>query len=179
LKKCRWCTHLRDRPPRAGEYLEIRLTVRGGLRPRVEDGGRAVSFLNEAGKAVVNYAGLKVWDADRRSLGAHFQAETNLLRPVVDDRGARYPLTIDPTVQQAYLKASNAAATDFFGRSVAVSGDTVVVSAILEDSNATGVNGDQTNNSAPGSGASFPLNGRRELCGGTHRAWPDHLDLWR
>jgi uncharacterized protein (TIGR03437 family) len=144
-----------ERPPGSGEHLEIRLAVRGGLRPRVEDGGRAVSFLNEAGKAVVNYAGLKVWDADGRSLGAHFQAETNLLRLVVDDRGARYPLTIDPTAQQAYLKASNAGATDFFGRSVAVSGDTVVVSAILEDSNATGVNGDQTNNSNRESGAVY------------------------
>ena len=35
-----------------------------------------------------------------------------------------------------------------FGCSVAVSGDTVVVGATREDSNATGVNGDQSNNSA-------------------------------
>ena len=32
--------------------------------------------------------------------------------------------------------------------SVAVSGDTVVVGALGEDSNATGVNGNQSNNSA-------------------------------
>ncbi len=144
-----------ERPPGSGEHFEIRLAVRGGLRPRVEDGRRAVSFLNAGGRTVVNYAGLEVWDADGRSLGAHFQAETNLLCLVVDDRAARYPLTIDPTAQQAYLKASHAGATDFFGRSVAVSGDTVVVSAILEDSNATGVNGDQTNNSLLNSGAVY------------------------
>jgi hypothetical protein len=42
--------------------------------------------------------------------------------------------------QQAYLKAGNAAADDRFGTSVAVSGDTVVVGAYLEDSSTTGVN---------------------------------------
>jgi len=57
--------------------------------------------------------------------------------------------------QQAYLKASNTDAGDAFGISVAVSGDTVVVGAIGESSNATGVNGDQTDNSAPGAGAAY------------------------
>ncbi|MCB9853071.1 MAG: hypothetical protein H6819_08245 [Phycisphaerales bacterium] len=57
--------------------------------------------------------------------------------------------------QQAYLKASNTNEQDQFGRSVAISGDTVLVSAIGEDSNATGVNGDQANNSAGFSGAAY------------------------
>ena len=42
-----------------------------------------------------------------------------------------------------------------FGVSVAVSGDTVVVGAISESSNATGVNGDQTDNSALDAGAAY------------------------
>ena len=57
--------------------------------------------------------------------------------------------------QQAYLKASNTEANDAFGWSVSVSGDTVVVSAVGEDSNATGVNGDQNNNSASQSGVAY------------------------
>ncbi len=57
--------------------------------------------------------------------------------------------------QQAYLKASNTGAGDAFGWSVAVSGDTVVVGAVVEDSNATGVNGNQANNSAGDSGAAY------------------------
>ena len=57
--------------------------------------------------------------------------------------------------QQAYLKASNTDAGDFFGDSVAVSGDTVVVGVARESSSATGVNGDQTNNSAVSSGAAY------------------------
>jgi len=57
--------------------------------------------------------------------------------------------------QQAYLKASNTGAYDWFGRSVAISGDTVVVGAFQEDSDATGVNGNATNNSATDSGAAY------------------------
>ena len=41
--------------------------------------------------------------------------------------------------QQAYLKASNTGADDNFGASVAVSGNTLVVGAISEDSGATGM----------------------------------------
>ncbi|MBI2928237.1 MAG: FG-GAP repeat protein [Verrucomicrobia bacterium] len=57
--------------------------------------------------------------------------------------------------QQAYLKASNTGAHDEFGRSVAVSGDTLVVGANRESSNGTGVNGNQVDNSASGSGAAY------------------------
>ena len=57
--------------------------------------------------------------------------------------------------QQAYLKASNPGVGDLFGYSVAVSGDTVVVGALYEDSNATGVNGSQGDNSAGSSGAAY------------------------
>ncbi len=56
--------------------------------------------------------------------------------------------------QQAYLKASNAQAGDEFGFRVALAGDTIAVSARNEDSNATGINGDQSDNSASNSGSS-------------------------
>jgi len=57
--------------------------------------------------------------------------------------------------QQAYLKASNTDPDDFFGSSVAISGDTVVVGAPGESSGATGVNGDGADNSAGRSGAVY------------------------
>ena len=57
--------------------------------------------------------------------------------------------------QQAYLKASNTDGTDWFGYFVAISGDTLVVSAPREESNATGVNGDQSDNSGNYSGAAY------------------------
>ena len=47
--------------------------------------------------------------------------------------------------QRNYVKASNAGAEDWFGDAVALSGDTLAVGAIFEDSAATGINGDQSN----------------------------------
>jgi hypothetical protein len=71
--------------------------------------------------------------------------------------GAAYVFTRTAGIwsQQAYLKASNTGTADLFGCSVSISGDTIVVGASGEDSNATGVNGDQTNNSAGWSGAAY------------------------
>jgi hypothetical protein len=74
-----------------------------------------------------------------------------------EDSGAAYAFTRDGTqwTQQAYLKASNNDILDQFGFSVAISGDTAVVGADLEDSSATGINGDQDDNSAINAGAAY------------------------
>jgi hypothetical protein len=194
---------VRQRDP-GSERLELRLGVRGGLWPRASSDGSAVAFLDDSAAAVVNYAGLKAWDADGHVLPARMETFGKEVRLLVDDRGARYPVTIDPIAQQAYLKASNtrpgdqhfgvAVAVsgdtavvgahqeeaayvftrsagvwsqqahlkasnpwfgDEFGRSVAVSGETIVVGAYRESSSATGVNGNQSNNDAPWSGAAY------------------------
>jgi hypothetical protein len=70
------------------------------------------------------------------------------------DSGAVYVFTRTGVIwtQQAYLKASNAETGDFFGSSLALSGDTLVVGTGQEGSNATGVGGNQADNSAAGSG---------------------------
>jgi len=82
-----------------------------------------------------------------------------------DDRSASYSGAayvfsrndIGAWAQQAYIKASNTDANDAFGRSLAISGDglTLVVGANREGSSATGVDGDQSDNSLTGSGAVY------------------------
>jgi hypothetical protein len=57
--------------------------------------------------------------------------------------------------QDAYVKASNTGAGDRFGDPMALDGDTMVVGAPDEDSNASGVDGDQAADSAAGSGAAY------------------------
>lgn len=57
--------------------------------------------------------------------------------------------------QQAFVKASNTGSFDSFGTSVALSGDTLAVGAPSEASDATGVNGDQSNDNKPASGAVY------------------------
>src|SRR5690606_37117339 len=59
-------------------------------------------------------------------------------------------------LQQAYVKASNTAASDYFGASVALSSDgrTLAVGAYGEDSDASGTSGSgQNDNAAESSGA--------------------------
>ena len=156
-----------DSPP-----LSFTLAVRGSLEAKVAADGQGLLFCDDSGATVINYTGLKVTDADGKTLPSHFAAlnsQPSTLNPftstlvtlLVDERGARYPLTIDPIAQQAYLKSDNngagvgtTQAGDLFGNSVAVSGDTVVVGANGEDSSTTGVNS-IPNESALSSGAAY------------------------
>ena len=89
----------------------------------------------------------------------------------IPQAGAVYVFTRSGSTwsQQAYLKASNTGEKgdandpgnlpngDQFGFALALSGDgdTLAVTALTEDSNATGINGDQTDNSARSSSAVY------------------------
>jgi len=66
-----------------------------------------------------------------------------------------YTLTITRRGTIDYLKASNTDTEDFFGESIAIDGDTIVVGAPGESSNATSVNGNQSDNSEEFSGAAY------------------------
>ena len=135
--------------------LTLAFAIRGELTPLVLAGGRGVSFLDGDGASVVTYGDLAVLDADGTALPAHFEAAARGLLLLIDEGDARYPLTVDPAARQAYLKASNTGDHDGFGSSVAIVDDTVVVGAPGEGSNATGVNGNQSNNRASQSGAAY------------------------
>jgi trimeric autotransporter adhesin len=71
--------------------------------------------------------------------------------------GAAYVFTRRGTewTQTSYVKASTNGESDWFGYRIAVWADIVLVGTMNEDSNATGIDGDQTNNSAPESGAAY------------------------
>ena len=93
------------------------------------------------------------YNEDSNAVGVNGNQANNLAL----DSGAVYVFTRNGGVwsQQAYLKASNAEAYDYFGATVDVSGDTLVVGAYGEDSNATGSNGNQLNNTVIDSGAVY------------------------
>jgi hypothetical protein len=59
--------------------------------------------------------------------------------------------------EQAFIKPSNPQLQDWFAANLAISGDgnTLLVGAPMEDSNARGINGDQQNNAATESGAAY------------------------
>lgn len=57
--------------------------------------------------------------------------------------------------QVAYIKASNPGLDEAFGAAVALQGNQLVVGAVGEGSNATGINGDEADESKPRSGAAY------------------------
>ncbi len=130
--------NLNQRPAagQAAGRLRLRLAVRGGLAPKVDPDRRGIAFLTQAGETALRYQGLVVFDADGKQLDAGFEIEDQGLLLSIDEAGARYPLTIDPVAQQAYLKASNPSTHDDFGLAVAYSGNTVIVGARSEDTDA-------------------------------------------
>jgi hypothetical protein len=71
--------------------------------------------------------------------------------------------------QSVYVKASNAEADDFFGVAIALDGDTLVIGASFEDGGAAGVDGDQSDNSLPDSGAVYVF--RRTAAGWVQDAY--------
>jgi hypothetical protein len=78
----------------------------------------------------------------------------------LSDSGAAYTFRREPEedwAQVTYVKASNTDAGDEFGLGVSLSanGNTLAVGAELEDSNATGIGGDQSDNSADAAGAVY------------------------
>lgn len=90
---------------------------------------------------------------DSRTRGINGDGSDNL----AENAGAAYVFVRDGEnwTQQAYLKASNAGEYDGFGLDLAISGDTIVVSAVGEDSNAAEINGNQADNSFDLAGAAY------------------------
>ena len=117
--------------------LRLEMSVSGASGEAAAD---TILFKDAEGLTRLSYGGLVAWDATGRRLPASMRlvAEHRLILEV-DDHDAVYPLTLDPVIQnedaKLTLTASDGAAGDNLGRSVAVSGDTVVVGVPGDDYN--------------------------------------------
>jgi trimeric autotransporter adhesin len=110
------------------------------------------AYIKEGAQAYYNFGWSVALAADGGTLavGAHHANSQRGAVTVFTGSGSTWNL-------QATLSASNGWAQDFFGQSVALSADgsTLAVGADGEESNATGIDGDPTNNSAQDSGAVY------------------------
>jgi FG-GAP repeat len=105
--------------------LTLALSLAGDLRARASGAGLIFSGQGTS----LRYTGLTATDARGRRLPASIALRGGRLVLSVDDRGAAYPLRIDPFVQVGELTEPTTAAFDSLGYSVAVSGTTIVVGA--------------------------------------------------
>ncbi len=103
--------------------LRLSLQVIGDLKAETVS-NQAIILKDKQGRAALSYDKLAAWDADGKSLAAKISVHDNKIMLNVDDRDARYPVTIDPLISAPQkLTASDAAASDAFGTSVALSED--------------------------------------------------------
>ena len=112
-----------------GQPLTVALALSGNVAAALASDGTALTLTPRDGQTSLRYTGLVAWDADGRELRTWLELRDERLLLHVHDTGARYPLVIDPFVQQAKLTSSDGAGGDRFGYSVAISGDTAVVGA--------------------------------------------------
>ncbi|MGH3266780.1 MAG: hypothetical protein ACRDNS_32915, partial [Trebonia sp.] len=128
------------RPAGAAGDLTVSLAVGGGLRAGMS-GGRLL-FKTRSGATAFSYGGLVAMDATGRRLPASVSLHGDALRISVDDRGARYPVRIDPFIEEGSKLVGDCTGTctndgtgengaGVFGYSVALSGNgrTAVVGA--------------------------------------------------
>jgi len=117
-----------DSRPSGNGTLLVNYTLAGDLRPVLA--GQTLIFFDATGP-VMNYGGLTAYDSTGRELPATLALSSGTLTWQIDDRNAVYPVVIDPYIvsQTAILNASDAAASAYFGQSVAISGNTAVIGA--------------------------------------------------
>ena len=84
--------------PESDGPLWLVLSIDGGLEGQVLPGGRDARFQGADGGPVVHYTGLRAWDAAERELAASLVIAAGQLRIRIEDRGAVYPLFIDPWI---------------------------------------------------------------------------------
>jgi len=114
------------RAPSAGRgRLVFAMSLWGSLRAHHR--GDAVILSGDG--TTLRYTAPVASDARGRALPASLRVSGSRLEISVDDQGARYPLRVDPFVAQGRLTASDGAAGDDLGFSVAVSGNTIVAGA--------------------------------------------------
>ena len=108
------------RPAAAAGPLTLSLALSGNLDARLHDG----SVLLTGPGATLRYGDLHVTDARGRVLRSWLQPVDGRVLIRVADRGAAYPLRIDPLIQQGKkLTGTGGTGTGRFGYSVALSAD--------------------------------------------------------
>jgi hypothetical protein len=109
-----------EHPPAGSGHVILSQVVSGARLSQPRDGevllGRGL-----------RYGGLRVTDATGRSMPAELGVSGHRLQIAIDAGGARYPLRVDPVVQEAELSPPTAGGAAGTGTAVAAAGDTIAV----------------------------------------------------
>jgi len=122
------------RPAGSGSSVSITMHSVGDVRP-VLTNGRSLALEATYGKKVLTYGGLSVRDASGRAVPAHLALRDSGVAIVIEDRRARYPLTVDPVTQVAELTPTVGSTGALFGTCISLSanGHTALIGAFQQD----------------------------------------------
>ncbi len=103
--------------------LTISLALSGNVLPKLAEDGHGIALVH-AGRTALRYAALQATDAHGHVLRSWLQLVKGHVLIRVADRGATYPLRIDPLIQQGgKLTGTGQTGGGYFGYSVALSAD--------------------------------------------------------
>ena len=116
------------------------MRITSDLNATLSNDRQMIEFVTDGGVAVLNFGGLKVFDANGRSLSTWFELNASRLCILVDDTDAAYPITIDSLATSPDWTAQGNQADAALGFSVATAGDVnndgfsdVIIGAYLYD----------------------------------------------
>ncbi len=116
---------LADRPRGGDNALVLEMEAPGALRAELAADARSIAFREPTGAIALRYGHLHARDANGRELPASLALRDGRVQIRVDDRGAAYPIEIDPlfSAGEWYDISPGPEAGSRFGWSVATAGD--------------------------------------------------------
>jgi hypothetical protein len=119
---------VRKRPHAGGGSLTLTLHIAGTLIGGQV--GSQVLFKNRSGSAKLRYSQLTALDATGRRLPARMQLQDRTLLLIIDDRNAKYPLSVDPFISDPFIQqGEKLTGNGAIGRPGAAFGSQVAVSS--------------------------------------------------
>lgn len=112
-----------NKKPKGNGPLYFSLDIGGNIKPILSKDGQTVHFFTSDNVKVLNYGSLKALDAKGKRLSSHIEIAKNLLKIVVDDRYANYPIVVDPLLTTPSWTAEGNIANANFGYAVSTAGD--------------------------------------------------------
>lgn len=110
-----------ESPPRGEGSISLAGTIGQGLDARID--GTSIRFADSRGEDVLVYGKLAAYDAAGKSLPSRFGLDAQEICILVDDRGAAYPITIDPLLESPNWQVEGDYAESYLGRCASTAGD--------------------------------------------------------
>jgi len=113
------------------DLLTVSLRMDGTVYPQLQ--GDQLVLVDDAQQMQLSYGGLVAFDANGDYLPVQMTLDGSSLLLQVDERGAVYPVTIDPFIQSEIFTNPTAGTDDYFGTTVAASGSTIIIGAPFDN----------------------------------------------